>query len=79
MLTRRWLLTGSALGLAALAGYRILRPGAPQAETVFEVMHSDAEWRERLTAEQYAVLRHEGTERPFTSPLLHEERKGNFA
>ena len=79
MLTRRWLLTGSALGLAALAGYRTLRPGLPQAETVFEVMHSDAEWRERLTAEQYAVLRQEGTERPFTSPLLHEERKGNFA
>ena len=79
MLTRRWLLTGSALGLAALAGYRFLRPGAPRAEAVFEVMHSDAEWRKQLTAEQYAVLREEGTERPFTSPLLHEERKGNFA
>ena len=28
---------------------------------------------------QYAVLRKEGTEAPFTSPLLHEERKGVFA
>ena len=33
----------------------------------------------KLTPEQYAILRKEGTERPFTSPLLHEERKGVFA
>ena len=43
------------------------------------VAYSDAEWRSKLTPEQYAILRKEGTERPFTSPLLHEERKGVFA
>jgi peptide-methionine (R)-S-oxide reductase len=32
-----------------------------------------------LSADQYAVLRQEGTERPFTSPLLHEERAGVFS
>ena len=32
-----------------------------------------------LTPDQYAVLRHEATERPFSSPLLHEERRGTFA
>ena len=41
--------------------------------------HSDDEWRKLLTADQYAVLRQSGTERPFTSPLLHEERSGTFA
>jgi peptide-methionine (R)-S-oxide reductase len=45
----------------------------------FEVTHTDAEWRKLLTADQYAVLRHEATERPFTSPLLHEKRRGTFA
>jgi peptide-methionine (R)-S-oxide reductase len=40
--------------------------------------HTDAEWRKLLTPDQYAVLRQAGTERPFTSPLLHEERKGVF-
>jgi len=36
------------------------------------------EWRERLTREQYDVLRHEGTERPFTSPLNDEKRSGSY-
>jgi peptide-methionine (R)-S-oxide reductase len=78
MLSRRWLLTGGVFGVAALAAHRFLQPGAPKAEEVFPVMHSDAEWRTRLTADQYAVLRQEGTERPFTSPLLEEHRKGIF-
>jgi peptide-methionine (R)-S-oxide reductase len=39
---------------------------------------SDAEWKKRLPPEAYDVLRHEGTERPFSSPLLGEHRKGTF-
>jgi peptide-methionine (R)-S-oxide reductase len=40
---------------------------------------SDAEWKKRLSPEAYDVLRHEGTERPGSSPLLNEHRKGTFA
>ncbi len=36
-------------------------------------------WREELTPEQFEVLREEGTERRFTSPLNEENRKGTFA
>ena len=39
---------------------------------------SDAEWRAELTPEQYRVLRQEGTERAFTSPLNDEKRDGVF-
>lgn len=39
---------------------------------------TDAEWRQILSADQYAVLREEGTEQPFTSPLLDEHRPGTF-
>ena len=38
----------------------------------------DAGWRERLTPEQYAVLRQEATERAGSSPLNHEHRPGTF-
>jgi len=40
---------------------------------------SDAEWRKRLTPQQYDILRKHGTERAGTSALLHEHRKGTFA
>ena len=75
MLTRRMALGG----LAAVAGASLPQiPGAWSAEED-HVVRADAEWRKILTPEQYAVLRKEGTERPFTSSLLHEERKGIFA
>lgn len=44
----------------------------------FPVRFSDAEWRRRLTADQYAVLRRKATERPGSSPLLHEKRAGSY-
>ncbi|HSZ53885.1 MAG TPA: peptide-methionine (R)-S-oxide reductase MsrB [Caulobacteraceae bacterium] len=40
---------------------------------------SDAQWKQRLPELSYLVLRHEGTERPYTSPLLDEHRNGTFA
>jgi len=39
---------------------------------------TDADWRKRLTAQQYDVLRKHGTERAGTSELNHEKRKGTF-
>ena len=79
MLTRRMALSGAVRGLAAIASASLLQiRGAWPAEED-HVVHSDAEWRSMLTADQYAILRKEGTERPFTSPLLHEERRGTFA
>jgi len=40
---------------------------------------SKDEWRKRLAPEQFAVLREEATERPGSSPLNNEKRKGYFA
>ena len=77
MLNRRMLLVNT--GLAAI-GLRLALAAKPaQADEAFAVTHTDAEWQSVLSADQYAVLRKEATERPFTSPLLNEHRKGNFA
>ena len=40
---------------------------------------SKEEWRKRLTAEQFNILREEGTEPPGSSPLNGEKRPGIFA
>ena len=39
---------------------------------------SKDEWRKRLSKEEYNILRDEGTERPFSSPLNNEKREGTF-
>lgn len=51
---------------------------ADAADETFEVMHTEAAWRALLTDEQFRILRQHGTERPGTSPLLHEKRKGTY-
>ena len=82
MLTRRTVFYAGAAAVAAFGLDRAFRPRAVEAATPphsYEVTHSDAEWRKLLTPAQYNVLRQEGTEMPFTSPLLKEHRNGTFA
>lgn len=72
---RRFLFSSAAALLAAgFVDWRAVAAtlgssAAPEAsDETFEVNHSDAEWRAMLSDSQYQVLRHEGTERPYTSP-----------
>ena len=39
---------------------------------------TDADWENRLSKDAFNVLRKEGTERPFSSPLNNEKSKGIF-
>jgi peptide-methionine (R)-S-oxide reductase len=48
------------------------------ADTEPTLPQTDTEWREKLTPEQYQVLRQEGTERAGTSPLNQEHRSGTY-
>jgi peptide-methionine (R)-S-oxide reductase len=74
---RRQFLTlcGAAACMLALPGVFIKKV---RAETVGKITKSDAEWKQELSPEAYDVLRHEGTERPFTSPLNDEKHAGMF-
>ena len=76
-ITRRAALVGGG-SVAVLAALWWMRGGSADAAS-FEVVKSDDEWRRLLSPAAYKVLRHEGTERPFTSPLNNEHRAGTFA
>ncbi len=45
----------------------------------FPVTRTDAEWRARLTPEQYYIMREHGTERPGSCALNYEKRAGTFS
>jgi len=77
MLTRR-------LFLATVAAAGAVGP-LPVWAADFEIAHTEAEWRKRLTPAQFAVLRDHETEQPFsnslrgeTSALLKEDRAGTY-
>ena len=84
---RVFLLSATAAAAAVAAGLvpRLVRPARADdarrasAPEHFEVAYSDAEWRKRLTPAQYEILRQQGTERPYSSPLNDEHRAGTFA
>src|SRR3979411_1221564 len=78
MIDRRILLA-SVASLLGLAAFRWLRASPPQAAEKFEVEKTDAEWRAQLTQQHNETPRKQGTERPGSSPLLKEHRKGVFA
>ena len=75
----RRILLASFAGLFGLSTFRWLRAAPAHAAEKFEIEKTDAEWRAQLTPMQYQILREEGTERPWSSPLLNEHRKGIFA
>lgn len=77
---RRWLVGTACVTTAAFfAGLRPPAAGADESPGIFPVSYPEPEWRKRLTSDQFAVLRQSGTERPFTSTLLDEHRRGAFA
>ena len=64
-----------ATGAVALGFWRL---GLGEAEAAYPFALTDAQWRQRLSPAAYQVLRHEDTERPYTSPLNDEKRAGIF-
>jgi peptide-methionine (R)-S-oxide reductase len=76
MPTRRSFLAGCAAALCTAAAFRA---GAASESAAFAVTFTEAEWRQKLTADQYAVLREAVTELPYSSPLLKERRRGTYA
>ena len=82
MIHRRNLFLGAAAaGLGALINGKAIamKTDAKSIPDYDKWQLSEKEWKERLDAEAYAVLRREATERPWTSPLNEEKRDGVFS
>ena len=83
--TRRQVLLGSSLlgvGLLAWGNSRrspLAHSSPGTSSGAFEVTHTDAEWRQLLSPQQYQVLRNADTEQPYSSPLNDEHRAGVFS
>jgi peptide-methionine (R)-S-oxide reductase len=75
---RRFMLATTGIGFAATTG-SLSRWAVALAADRYPVSHSEAEWQHLLGPKRYAVLRAGATERPFSSPLLHERHPGEFA
>ncbi len=66
-----WLGIGAALPALTACG-------SPAEARTYRVALSEAQWRKKLTASEFRVLRKAGTERPHSSPLDKEKRAGTF-
>ncbi|MBL4775093.1 MAG: peptide-methionine (R)-S-oxide reductase MsrB [Mariprofundus sp.] len=80
---RRTFLQATLAAAALLSAPRLLQAEtqrkADMTDTTMEkITKSDSQWRQILSSEQYDVLRNEGTERPFTSPLNKQYDAGTY-
>ncbi len=71
-MNRRRFLTTAAVATTVLAIPQITRASS------YAVAHSDAEWLRILGDERFAILRRNGTEPAFSSPLIGEKRAGTY-
>jgi len=65
--------------LGTLAGAIAFVPAlARGAEIKYAVTHTEAQWKDLLGPDRYVILRENGTEPAFSSPLISEKRSGVY-
>lgn len=76
---RNFILSGGALSVAYAVGVLPALFSRSAVAEQFAINFTADQWRQRLSAGQYAILREEGTEPPYSSPLNDEHRNGLFS
>jgi peptide-methionine (R)-S-oxide reductase len=75
---RKFLTAIVALASVPLVSKKLLGASMETPATIEKIHKAEAEWKQLLTPGQFNILREEGTERPFTSPLNGEKRQGTY-
>ena len=80
-------MTRTPIYLSLIASVLACRAAAPAAQKgpkmsttahANRITKTDAEWKAELTPEQYRILRHKGTERPFANEFNDNKAKGTY-
>ncbi|MEJ7618990.1 MAG: peptide-methionine (R)-S-oxide reductase MsrB [Pyrinomonadaceae bacterium] len=81
MMKRRFFLSSLTAAGATVAAVAALGqwPLATASTTIEKIVKTEAEWKRILTPQQFQVTRRKGTERPYSSPLDKNYKKGVFA
>ncbi|MDY6980221.1 MAG: peptide-methionine (R)-S-oxide reductase MsrB [Pseudomonadota bacterium] len=75
---RRFIITLAGTTAATLLAPRILLSEEERQAAIEKITKSEAEWKRILTPEEFEILREDGTEPAFSSPLDKEKRKGTY-
>lgn len=78
-LNRRNIVAGTLIGISAFGLTGLLGRANAKSGKKFKITYSEAAWKKRLGPARYRIMRLEGTERAYSSPLDSEKRKGVFA
>ncbi|MCZ0811950.1 MAG: peptide-methionine (R)-S-oxide reductase MsrB [Pseudomonadota bacterium] len=68
----------SFIATTLIAGTGLSLAGRSGADESFEITRSEAEWKAMLSDAEYAVMREEGTERAYSSPLHDQKTEGTY-
>lgn len=75
---RQFILATLASGVSLALSRQLMAVDNIGDTMIEKINKSDAEWRSELSPEAFDVLRREGTERPFSSPLNKEYGAGHY-
>ena len=75
---RRFIITLAGITTATLLAPRILLSAEQRQAAIEKITKTEAEWKQILTPEEFEILREEGTEPAFSSPLDKEKREGTY-
>jgi peptide-methionine (R)-S-oxide reductase len=75
---RRFILRAIGLAALPLVAPRLVPADTQPQSDIGKISRSEEEWRQLLTPAQFNILREEGTEPPFSSPLNGEKRPGVY-